>query len=129
MGKFITSTPVETTGKVKIIEPHPDDRRRPHIDYHGDLARAEAGYRSRDIVDRLQGHLDRKRGLSMSAIPDQRDADVRDAIAEIEWLRAARPDAVTRGELSEMARKLREASAVVGGLLARIEGALGDDRK
>jgi hypothetical protein len=48
-------------------------------------------------------------------------ANVRDAIAEIEWLRAQHPEAVTRGEVEQMAVQLREMQDTITALLGRVE--------
>jgi hypothetical protein len=81
-------------------------------------AAEEAAYQSRDIVERLRDQVRGNRGANTA----REVANAKDAADEIEWLRASKPDAVTRGELRQMAEKLREAHALIGAMLERIGG-------
>ena len=74
--------------------------------------RAAEEYLARDIVGRL------KEGPSgMHA-----HRNICDAIEEIEWLRASKPDnATTRGELDAITAKLRDMQATIATLLETLE--------
>ena len=104
---------VNVVEEVEFVNPDGTPRRSASLER---MLSETAAHTSRDVVGRLQemaaGPIGSKHG----------HADIQDAISEIEWLRASKPDnVVTRQELSAITEQVRSMHAALEALLDRLE--------
>ena len=123
------SAPLSRTVSSKVAVTYVANLSAVDLEAKAEFLEARKAHRSRDVLARLNDWARRvprpafKGGWSRTQYSGIAD-DVDDVIEEIEWLRAARPEAVRRGDLVAMADQLRTMQATIAAMLAQLETAI-----